>query len=75
MTDLQTRILEVEADDDTGRLARALEAVVELHPRDLGGTPTGDPADYCPRCMDYWPCDPAQELHRTITNALGADDE
>lgn len=31
MTDLQTRILEVEADDDTGRLARALEAVMELH--------------------------------------------
>lgn len=27
MTDLQTRILEVEADDDVGRLARALEDV------------------------------------------------
>ena len=29
MTDLQTRILEVESDDDTGRLARALEAVTK----------------------------------------------
>ena len=30
MTDLQTRILEIEADDNTGSLARALEAVLDV---------------------------------------------
>ena len=30
MPDLQTRILEVEADDNTGSLARALEAVLDV---------------------------------------------
>ena len=65
MTDLQTRILEIEANDDTGSLARALEAVLELH-WDLGGGECNVCADaYGPKPM---PCPTVQ----AITEALGS---
>lgn len=46
--ELETRILEIEVDGETGQLARALEAVLELHARH---TAFDGNLDYCPVCV------------------------
>lgn len=75
MSDLQTRILEVEANDDTGSLARALEAVLELHQKTKHqrayGFPKADQWEhYCVEDNQTWPCPTVQ----AITEALGSSD-
>lgn len=75
--DLETRILEVEADDDTGRLARALEAVLDLH-RPYEWIFRYEPITSCMHCAHIstvehkYPCPTV----KAITDVLkGADDE
>lgn len=75
MLELETRILEIEADDDTGRFARALEAVLEVHQKTehqrAYGFPKADKWEhYCTADNQTWPCPTVQ----AITDTLGDDD-
>ena len=81
MSDLQTRILEVEANDDTGSLARALEAVLELHKPFNWSFSAGDQVYTITSCQEcarlgadeedtIYPCQTVQ----AITDTLGDDD-
>lgn len=78
MSDLRTRILEVEADDNTGRLARALEAVAELH-KPYEWSFGYEPVTSCMHCASLgmteesaeYPCPTVQ----AIQDELGSDDE
>lgn len=53
------------------RMIAALEAVIEMHPKTLGGDQIGDLADYCPACLSYWPC----PTIRAIESALGGESD
>ena len=41
----------------------ALRPIRELHKREGGGTPTGEYADMCYECQDYWPCGTAKLIY------------
>ena len=41
---------------DIPTLVAALRAVEAIHTKELGGTPTGEFADICGGCPNYWPC-------------------
>lgn len=41
---------------DVPELVEALRAVETVHTQELGGTPSGEFADICGGCPNYWPC-------------------
>lgn len=51
---------------DAHKALDALNAVLELHVKETGGTPTGDVADVCSCGMHYWPCPTAQAIEGAI---------
>lgn len=40
-------------------------SVRKLHKREGGSTPTGEYADMCYECQDYWPCATARLVYST----------
>lgn len=44
------------AREDVPELVEALRAVETVHTQELGGTPSGEFADICGGCPNYWPC-------------------
>ena len=70
MTDLQTRILEIEADDDTGSLARALEAVLDVLDAHPAPRKEADPTGYTTARIELL----EGYVREAITEALGSSD-
>ena len=57
----------VDAHNTFPRALDALNAVLELHVKETGGTPTGDVADVCSCGMHYWPCPTVQAIEGAIS--------
>lgn len=77
MTDLQTRILEIEADDDTGSLARALEAVLDVLDDHPAPRKEADPTGYATTRLELLEHRVREAIQEAIgdTDALEADDD
>lgn len=46
----------------------ALNAVLELHVKETGGTPDGGVADVCSCGVSYWPCPTVQAIEGAIND-------
>ena len=49
----------------------AIRAVLELHVKETGGTPTGDAADVCSCGMRYWPYPTIRAIEGAINDGRG----
>lgn len=52
---------------DVPALVAALRAVEAIHTKEPGGTPTGEFADICGGCPNYWPCPTINALQEGLS--------
>ncbi|WP_167197993.1 hypothetical protein [Brevibacterium pigmentatum] len=61
----------VDAHSMFPRALDALNAVLELHVKETGGTPDGGVADVCSCGVSYWPCPTVQAIEGAINGERG----